>query len=169
MATVAEQLRTGREALGRSIAQVADTTKMRTDHVRALEEGNYDVFVAPVYIRGFARTYARLLHLDEAGLMRTLDEELAQTEKFREHPSLAGPQGGPLDVVMLQLSRINWRLVLPGAGAALVLLLVFSAVRSWQERRTRDPLEGVGPGYYEPAGRRGGEALPLPASSPNRR
>ena len=44
MSTVAEQLRVAREARKLTIQQVADATKIRTDHIRALEEGNFNVF-----------------------------------------------------------------------------------------------------------------------------
>jgi cytoskeletal protein RodZ len=63
MPTVAEQLRQAREQRGWTINQLADATKIRTDHIRALEEGNYNVFAAPVYIQGFVRTCATLLKL----------------------------------------------------------------------------------------------------------
>ena len=36
MPTVAEQLRTAREAQGLTVYQVAEITKIRTDHIRAL-------------------------------------------------------------------------------------------------------------------------------------
>ncbi|MGH7954054.1 MAG: helix-turn-helix domain-containing protein, partial [Limisphaerales bacterium] len=50
MPTVAEQLRAAREVQKLTIHQVAEKTKIRTDHVRALEDGNFSVFSAPVYI-----------------------------------------------------------------------------------------------------------------------
>ena len=86
MPTVAEQLRTSREAQSLTVYQVAEITKIRTDHVRALEEGKYEAFAAPVYIRGFVRTYAGLLKLDVPRLMSLLETELSQTEKFHELP-----------------------------------------------------------------------------------
>ena len=64
MASVAEQLRTAREAQNLTIQQIAQITNVRADHIRAIEEGNYDVFSAPVYIRGFVRTYCKILKLD---------------------------------------------------------------------------------------------------------
>src|SRR5271167_3554132 len=109
MPTVAEQLRAGREARKLTIPQVAEATKIRTDHIRALEEGNFNVFSAPVYIRGFVRTYANLLKLDVARVMASLDAELRQTEKFREPPPLMEERKGALDFVTLQLSKLNWR------------------------------------------------------------
>ncbi len=44
MPTVAEQLKQAREAQGLKIHEVAEATKIRGDHIRALEAGNYDIF-----------------------------------------------------------------------------------------------------------------------------
>ncbi len=162
MATVAEQLRRAREAAGLTRQQVADITKMRADRVIAIEQGNYDTFTAPVYIRGFVRTYARVAHADETAVMAALDEELAQTEKFREHPSLTGGHQGALDKLMLHLTRINWRVAVP-AGVVIVLVVVATVIyRAGEQSRAADPLQGVRPGVYQPTGQGSGDTLPLP-------
>ena len=116
MPTVAEQLRAAREAQHLTIHHVADITKIRTDHLRALEEGDFDVFTAPVYIKGFTRCYATLLKLDVSEVMRQLDAELSQTQKFSEPPNLTPHRRTPLDFVMLQLSKVNWRTGLSSAA-----------------------------------------------------
>ena len=51
MATVSEQLRLAREQQQLDVYQVAEITKIKTDHIRALESGTYDIFPAQVYIR----------------------------------------------------------------------------------------------------------------------
>src|SRR5436190_2722742 len=106
MPTVAEKLREAREAKKITLQQVAEITKMRTDHICALEEGNFNVFSAPVYIRGFIRTYATLLKLDVPATMAALDAELGRTERFREPPPLTDQPKTVLDFVMLQLSKV---------------------------------------------------------------
>src|SRR3954465_1978360 len=103
MSTVAEQLRQAREAQKLTIQELAEVTKIRSDHIRALEEGNFNVFSAPVYIRGFVRTYANLLKLDVAEVMSALDSELKKTDKFHEPPPLTDQEKGALDFVTLQL------------------------------------------------------------------
>src|SRR4029453_41978 len=79
MPSVAEQLRRAREAQGLSLRELAELTKIRADHIRALEEANYAPFPAPVYIRGSVRTCATLLKMDVAAVVNDLDRELAQS------------------------------------------------------------------------------------------
>ena len=79
MPSVGQQLRQAREAQKMDLHEIVDITKIRADHLRALEEGNYSVFSAPVYIRGFVRSYATLLKLDTAQILEELGHELAGT------------------------------------------------------------------------------------------
>ena len=168
MRTVAEQLRTAREARGLTVYQVAEITKIKTDHVRALEDGKYDAFSAPVYIRGFVRTYANLLKLDVPALMIALEGELGRTERFHEPPTLSKAPRGVLDVAMLQLSKVNWRVALPSLGAALVLLALILAYRAWRSQQSKDPLRNLGPGLYQPPQKQSGDTLPLPPAQPKK-
>jgi len=168
MPTVAEQLRAAREARNLTIHEVADTTKIRGDHLRALESGDYDLFTAPVYIRGFVRTYATLLKLEVPQVMATLDAELGQTEKFSEPPSLSKQPRGVLDFATLQLSRVNWQkgiIVLAGVALILIVLLVIWA---WRKHRSSDPLSDLPPAVYQTPPPQSGETLPLPAPAPAR-
>jgi len=168
MATVAEQLRAARDARKLTIQDVAETTKIRGDHLRALESGDYDVFTAPVYIRGFVRTYANLLKLDVPQVMSELDAELGRTEKFSEPPPLSPQPHGALDFITLQLSRLNWQKGLVLVVAAGLILFVLIAIWAWRKHRSTDPLSDLPPAVYQ-SGQQSGETLPLPTPSPGRR
>jgi cytoskeleton protein RodZ len=165
MSTVAEQLRQAREAQNLTEQQIVEITKIRTDHLRAIEEGNYDVFSAPVYIRGFVRSYAKLLKLDVPQIMAALDGELAQTTKFAEPPPLTEHPRGTVDFVMLQLSKVDFRMVLIGLGLVITLVAVVSV---WAALRHRDPLKGLKPGMYQSSHGATGDTLPLPTPAPHR-
>lgn len=166
MATVAEQLRAAREARGMTIHEVAEVTKIRTDHLRALEQGDYDVFVAPVYIRGFVRSYARVLRLDEPAIMEILDAELSQTDKFKEPPPLSNEPRGLLDFAMLQLSRVHWGIVLPVIVAGMVLVTSAWAYQAWRRHKTADPLANLGAAKYQPKRELRDLYLPVPTNPP---
>jgi cytoskeletal protein RodZ len=164
MSTVAEQLRKGREAQNLTVQQLAEITKIRSDHIRALEEGNFDVFSAPVYIRGFVRTCSTLLKLDIPQVMAALDEELGQHDKFSEPPPFSDTQRGPLYFITLILSKVDWRKSLIGLGVIVVLGIVTLVIVIWRHYRTADPLSRVKPGIYHSTQSVSGETLPLPAN-----
>ena len=165
MSTVAEQLRQAREAKNLTEQQVVEITKIRTDHLRALEAGNYDVFSAPVYIRGFVRGYAKLLNLDVPQVMAALEAELAGTTKFAEPPPLTEHPHSLIDFLTLHLSKVDWRKGLIGLGAIIALVAVISVWVAW---RHHNPLKGLRPAVYRSAHDASGDTLPLPAPAPKR-
>jgi cytoskeleton protein RodZ len=162
MSRVAEQLRQAREAKHLTVEQVVEITKIRTDHLRALEAGDFNVFSAPVYIRGFVRSYATLLKLDVPQIMAALETELGQNEKFAEPPPLSEHPRGVLDILMLQLSRVDWRKGAVGLGAGVVVLILVLGYIFWRQHRNAAPLAGLKPGIYQPTQHISGETLPLP-------
>jgi len=167
MATVAQHLRAAREAQKLSINQIAEVTKIRTDHLRALEDGNYNIFAAPVYIRGFVRNYATFLKLDVPQVMAALDSELGRNEKFAVPPPLSNEPKGAMDFVTLQLSKLNWRIGVTVVGGAIVLILLVVVITAWTHHKKADPLNGLKPGVYQPA-KNSGDTLPVPAPKPAR-
>jgi len=121
------------------------------------------VFSAPVYIKGFVRTYAMLLRLDVAGVMAALEGELGKTEKFREPPPLSEQKRGVLDFLTLQLSKLNWRVAVILLVAAVGVGIIFSVILLWRHQRASDPLVNLAPGVYQPA--QSGETAPLPTNA----
>jgi len=160
--SVAEQLRQAREAQNLTLQQVGEVTKIRTDHLRALEEGDFDVFSAPVYIRGFVRCYATMLKLDVPKIMAGIEAELGETKKFSEPPPLSDRPRGVLDFLMLQLSRIDWRKGVVVLGILVVGGIAVSIYMVVQHRRNADPLAGLKPGLYHGTQPISGQTLPLP-------
>ncbi len=160
MSTVAEQLRAAREAQKLTVQQIADMTKIRTDHINALENGDFSVFSAPIYIRGSVKNYATRLKLDVPQIMAALDAELAGTEKFSEPPPLSEVTKTPVDHVMFWLAKLNMKMVLAATallGIALIILLVHAVLKHGHKS---DPSGKLPPAVYQPAN--SGDTLPLP-------
>jgi cytoskeleton protein RodZ len=65
MESVGEFFRQVRETKGLTVDEVASKTRIRTDFVRALEDGNFAKLPDQVFAKGFVRSYARSLGLDE--------------------------------------------------------------------------------------------------------
>ena len=162
MSTVAELLRQAREAQNLTLSQLAEVTKIRSDHLKALEEGNFDTFPAAVYVRGFVRTYSTLLKLDVPQIMAALETELRQNKRFSEAIPLQ-QQRGVLDFLMLQLSKLDWKKALIGAGFALLVLVIASIYFISRHSRSVDPLKDLKPGLYQSTQSLSGQTLPVPA------
>jgi len=171
MSSVAEQLRRARESRGWTVYEVAELTKIKTDHIRALESGDHRAFSAAVYVRGFVRTYASILKLDPAPLVADLEAELRQIPEFQDLAAAGPPSHRWIDFLMLQLSRLHLRSVLWTAAILLFLAIGLWGFRIWQRHAARDPLSSLGPGLYQSPGYTPSPALPLPtnaASAPRR-
>ncbi len=65
MESMGEFFRQVRETKGLTIDEVASKTRIRSDFVKALEDGNFAKLPDQVFARGFVRSYARSLGLDE--------------------------------------------------------------------------------------------------------
>ena len=160
MSTVAEQFRAAREAQCLTVEQVADMTKIRTDHVRALEEGNYNAFPAPIYIRGSVKIYAKALKLDTAAVLAALAGELKGTQKFSEPPPLVEQKKTAVDQLTLLLAKLNWKVGFVGLGIIVVGIILFFSFLAWRQHKKSDPLKNLSPAIYQPAN--SSDTLPLP-------
>ena len=147
MASVAEQLSRAREARNLSIADVVEMTGLKTDQVQALESSDWSAFAAPVYMRGFVKSYAGVLKLNAEELLAELDAELGQAHSEKAGVSNDVPlRAGFIDGIMLYFSHVKWRAVIP------VLLLVVLAVGGYfgvdyyRNYKSADPLKGLGTG-----------------------
>lgn len=165
MPSVGEKFRAARERRGLSVHQAADGTNIKTDHIRALEAGEWGVFSAPVYIRGFARTYAKFLRLDEQEIVAEVNGEMGEVDEFGVGAGGSGRSKGAVDFVMLQLSRVKWTFVFPALLGIALAVAGWLAFKSWQATPKSDPLDGLGSGLVEPRVRQPG-TLPLPTNGP---
>jgi cytoskeleton protein RodZ len=70
MESVGELLRKERESQGKTIEDVARSTRVNHVIIEALEDDRFSVLPAAVYVRGHLRTYARCLGLDEEDIIQ---------------------------------------------------------------------------------------------------
>lgn len=61
-----EDLRTIRTALGVTLEKIAELTNVRVGMLQAIEENKFDLFLPIVYLKGFLKSYARCLQVDES-------------------------------------------------------------------------------------------------------
>lgn len=76
---VGQQLRLAREARGLSVLDIAQTLKLGSRQVEALESGDWQILPGNTFVRGFVRNYARIVQIDSAPLMDLLEGLLTKT------------------------------------------------------------------------------------------
>lgn len=72
-------LRAARQAHGYSIAEVAQVLKFGVRQLEALENDDYSTLQGATFLRGFVRSYARYLRLDEVPLLAALEPQAPVT------------------------------------------------------------------------------------------
>jgi cytoskeleton protein RodZ len=121
------RFRAAREARGISLSDVAQQIRIRSVYLAAIEDESWSTIGAPVYIRGFIRTYARFLGLDPeeavAAFNRTQPPP-AQSLPGREAPAPAEP------VRFSRASPLLWV-----AAVVAVLLIAFVTFNELTLRR----------------------------------
>ncbi|MCW5830123.1 MAG: DUF4115 domain-containing protein [Deltaproteobacteria bacterium] len=75
-ARLGTRLRAAREALGMSVRDVSDQTRVRVELLLALEEGRRADLPADVFVRGFVRSYARSVGLEMDALRHEVEQAL---------------------------------------------------------------------------------------------
>lgn len=87
-ASVGDKLRSGREAQGIELSDVAARTRIPQRHLEAIERSNYASLPSITYALGFAKAYARAIGADEVALGRELRQELdTKFERVAPTPS----------------------------------------------------------------------------------
>lgn len=124
-ASLGRTLRAARESLGLSIAEVADQTKFAVRQIESLEADDFRHLPEMTFVRGFVRSYAKLLHLDAQVLLALLPQT-----RTAPQPLVSSSVEVPFPTAQTA-QRIN----LVWLGAALLLAVLIVAFVVWQYTR----------------------------------
>ena len=83
MARLGDALRLQREAMGVTMEQAAEDTRIRTKFLQAIESGDYQSLPGTVYTKGFLRNYAEYLNLDAEEMLALYTGERVGTDPVR--------------------------------------------------------------------------------------
>jgi cytoskeletal protein RodZ len=132
MKTVGKQLQDARLEKGWSPELAARETKIRVDRLHELESDDYSNFSSPTYARGFVRTYARALGMDEYKILRQLDNKLPEDD----NASFANDTGVPYMPESSKVARpfeVGRGVYIAAAvGTAFLLLIGFILVQVYR-------------------------------------
>lgn len=116
--SVGKTLREAREQLGLSVNDVANRIKFAPRQVEALEADDYVQLPEAAFVRGFVRSYARLLELDSSRLLSSLPSSHMQAASTQEVKSVEIPLPTPFSA---RRHNIVW--LAAALGIALLLAI----------------------------------------------
>lgn len=141
-----EGLRRAREFRGLNVEEVATQLNLNHRVVTALEQGAYGQLPSPAYVRGYIRSYARIVGMDPEPFLQAsayFTEDTPNLRPFSSRPSRT-ERGGDAVVKLITYGVI---------GGVLVLLFI-RWQHQWQQRVEPDsaiPLETIMIPELEPA------------------
>jgi cytoskeleton protein RodZ len=119
-ASLGMMLREARESLGLSVAEVADQIKFAPRQIEALEADDYKHLPELAFLRGFVRSYAKILNRDAQALLDALPETKVAAAEL-----MPAAVGVPFPVAH---SSQKQNLILLGAALLLAVIAVGFAV-----------------------------------------
>lgn len=75
MTDIGRMFREARERKGVTVSEAAAATRMKVQHIEAIERNDFDYMPAPIYTKGFLRIYAEYLGLDPERVIREYLEQ----------------------------------------------------------------------------------------------
>ncbi|KRL63875.1 helix-turn-helix domain-containing protein [Lactobacillus psittaci] len=133
MSDIGEKLRSAREAMGLSIADVEKTTKIQSRYLTAIENSDFDKLPGDFYVRAFIRQYAQVVGLDGKELLAEYHHEVPETKseeyvensidnKTEEVKKTTNSKKGMLQNYMPK--------IVLGAGVVIAIVVVYMLVTS---------------------------------------
>jgi len=126
-----EYLKKAREKKRLSLEKIASQTRIQEAHLRALESEDFANLPAKVFAKGFVRSYAKALGLDEE---ETLQRFLETSGSFYEQiqPELPHVQ---VKLEVAHQSIVSWKLVV-----IVVAVIAIGALWSWLPQQQEIPI-----------------------------
>ncbi len=126
MGSFGERMQREREMRGITLEEIAESTKIGTRSLRALEGEDFDKLPGGIFNKGFVRAYARYLGIDE---------EQAVTDFMAAYGDHLQQQPEPAPVVSkLEEENSSGSLNLLAVGGAIVVLVIFFLIWGFHDR-----------------------------------
>jgi len=159
MSALGEAFRAARETRGLSLSDVAEQIHIRSVYLASIEAEDWAAIGAPVYVRGFIRTYARFLGLDAEAAIARFSEWVAgerpDVPAPAQLPASGSDRGGPSVWII-------------AVGLVAVVLVLFAGYEYYQYQ-AGSGANAVAEGSAAPAATvavADGPPSPAPADSP---
>jgi cytoskeleton protein RodZ len=139
--TMGAYLRAARRRRRIGIEKAAEDTRIRSDFLMRMESDEFD-FLAPTYVRGFLKSYARYLRVDPDPLLEEFDRRVGKRTESQQVMALEKHRGR--DMLPTRRRMSSWGVAASLAAGVLLLLAGIGLVQGDDPGpRDRTPVAGV--------------------------
>lgn len=143
--TLGEKLRKLRNEFRMSLHDVSKATRIQVKYLESLEMGAYEKLPADVYVRGFLRSYARYLNIDEQALVKLYERErnIKKNLDRENHVESQTSSFAPLSFVITSRSLVVGLIFLLVFGAFFYLFQEFKSFAAEPQLTVLEPQNGA--------------------------
>ncbi|MCJ8276891.1 MAG: helix-turn-helix domain-containing protein [Bdellovibrionales bacterium] len=127
MQRIGDVLKNARKKLGLSLDDVAESTKIHINKLKAIEENNFEEWSNKVFIKGLIRTYAKELNIERELVITLCDQEFSEVQEI--------PQAAPVTTPALDEDEDDTRSVgrfqAPSSFFVIVSIIVVAVLVSF--------------------------------------
>ncbi len=152
---VGDRLRAARMASGMDLNDIATRTRVPMRHLEAIERSEYSGLPSITYTLGFARSFARAVGLDDAGVSRDLRVELGRAPP----ESAASTPYEPVDPARVPSRLLAWT-------TAIMAIALLGGYLAWRNDMFGTPAPGSPPLAASPAPEATAAPAPVVAAAP---
>ena len=91
MKRIGDLLKETRKSQNLSLEDIAQSTKIHINKLRAIEEHDYDNLPSKVFIKGLIRSYARELKIDKDVVTELCDQEFSESQQLPQPAPVSTP------------------------------------------------------------------------------
>ncbi len=154
------RLRWERERAGLTVTDVAARLRLHPNQVRALEQETLTALPEAAYVRGFVRSYARILNVEPGPLLDDLASKIAPSSSSVVDGMTQQRDYSPVRAASRE--QTSRRLVVVGA----VLLLIVLGILGWYATRESSPRSTTGTVVPAAPAVQGPPSAPPPVTEP---
>ena len=135
--TLGEKLQQAREARGISISEVAENTRISPLYLAAIENNDYRTLPGGIFNKGFLKTYAKYVGVDEQEALQDYSTLISRQEAVSEDPQTYRPE-------VLTDDNTNYSSVGTIVFAVVILGLMIGGIlvglNYWKSSSTTEPI-----------------------------
>lgn len=143
--SLGSQLKEAREAQNLSIQELHEITKIKVDHLIAMEEDRFEGIAAPVYAKGFLKICAETLNLNAQSLIDQYNELYLETDDDRrkQNKAIVAEKKKHLSGIKRRYRIILSSLLIIGALVLITRTFLSHSEKEGQQKIASESLEQI--------------------------